>query len=71
LTLVATNPDVQSGGESFAEQTALTELLGHHLKVKALLSSWATAVTATSVRSPSRLVWAAALCTTTLGISER
>jgi DNA-binding transcriptional ArsR family regulator len=34
---MATNPDVQSGGASFAEQTALTELLGNHPKVKILV----------------------------------
>jgi DNA-binding transcriptional ArsR family regulator len=33
---MSTNPDVHSGDESFAEQTALTELLGTHPKVKIL-----------------------------------
>ena len=33
---MATNTDVQPGGGSFAEQTALTELLGNHPKVKIL-----------------------------------
>jgi len=35
-TPMATNPDVKPGGGSFAEQTALTELLGNHPKVKIL-----------------------------------